>query len=107
MNEALDALQQNYFYLTDNLDDLLDCCQTDAQKQQLKADYQQATANFYQARNKIFQANDAGISQAVTQLKAAQTSLEKMTQELASAASVINAITTAVKIGTELAAMAK
>ena len=106
MSDALDALKDNYFYLTDNLDDLLDRCQTAAQKQQLKADYQQATLSFYQARNKVFQANDANITQAITQLKAAQTSLQKMTQELADVAGILNAISTAVRIGTELASMA-
>ena len=78
MSAAFDALQEHYFYLTDKLDDLLDCCQSDAQRQQLKADDQQATVSFYRVRNKIFQANDAKLAQTVTQLKAAQTSLEKM-----------------------------
>lgn len=106
MSDALDALKENYFYLTDNMDDLLDRCQTAAQKQQLKADYQQATLSFYQARNKAFQDNDANITQTVTQLKAAQTSLQKMAQELADVAGILNAISTAVRIGTELASMA-
>ena len=73
----------------------------------MQHDYQQATRNFYAARNKIFQANDAKIAQTVQKLKDAQTALQKMTQDLANAANVLNAITTAVKIGTELAAMAK
>src|SRR3974390_2145824 len=103
MSDALEALEENYFYLTDNLDDLLDRCQTVAQKQQLKADYQQATLSFYRARNKAFQDNDANITLTVTQLKAAQTSLQKMTQELADVTGVLNAISTAASIGTALA----
>ena len=107
MNDALAALQANYFYLTDNLDDLLDLCPSDAQKRDLKSMYQQATVDYYDARNKAFGDDDANITEAVNQLKTVQDSLQQMTLELANAVSIINGITTAVRIGTELAAMAK
>jgi flagellar hook-basal body complex protein FliE len=107
MNDALAALQANYFYLTDNLDDLLDLCPSDAEKRDLKGTYQQATVDYYDARNKAFADDDASIADTVSQLRTVQDSLEKMSIELANAVSIINNITTAVRIGTELAAMAK
>ena len=105
MSEAIDTLQKNYFDLTDNLDDYLDRCSTQSQKDQMKAAYQQARLDFYNARNKAFAANDPDIQKAVTALKAAQDTLQKMTDELADITKVITAVTTAVKLGTELAKM--
>jgi hypothetical protein len=105
MSEALDTLQANYFTLTENLDDYLDRCKTDDQRNALKAEYQQARLDFYTARNKAFAANDPDIIKAVADLKTAQDSLQKLTQQLADIAKVITAVTTAVKLGTELVHM--
>lgn len=105
MSAALDALQANYFDLTDNLDDYLDRCKNQQEKDTLKAAYQQARLDFYNARNKAFAANDPDIQKAVDALKAAQDSLKKMTDELAEIAKIINAVTTAVKLGAALAKM--
>ena len=102
MSEALETLQANYFTLTENLDNYLDRCKTDEQKSILKAQYQQARLDFYTARNKAFAANDPNIAKAVSDLKAAQDSLQKMTQQLADIAKVITAVTTAVKLGAEI-----
>lgn len=107
MSDALSSLQANYLDLTENLDDYLDRCQTDEQRATLKAAYQQARLDFYTARNKAFAESDPSIQHAVVSLKAAQDSLKKMTDELAEISKIISAVTTAVKIGTELAAMGK
>jgi hypothetical protein len=103
MSAALDALQANYFDLTENFDDYLERCKNSQEEDALKAAYQQARLDFYNARNKAFAANDPDIQKAVDALKAAQDSLKKMTDELADIAKVINAVTTVVKLGTELA----
>lgn len=107
MSDALDALQANYFNLTENLDNYLDKCQSDEQRKALKAAYQQARTDFYNARNKAFAANDADVEKTVSELEAAQDSLQKMTQELANIAKIINGVTTAVKIAGQLASMGK
>ncbi len=91
----------------DFIEDQLDACKTQDQRDQLRPSYVQAELNYLRAVNKMFQANDAGIANLVTQMKQAQDSLDKMVEELADTAGVITAISTAVKIGTELAAMAK
>ena len=105
MSEALDTLQSYYFKLTENLDDYLDRCKTDDQKKALKAEYQQARLNFYTARNKAFAVNDPQIAKVVVDLKAAEDSLQKLTEQLADIAKIINAVTTAVRLGTELVGM--
>ena len=70
------------------------------------ASYVEARRNYWNFINEIFHDDDLSIEQVVEQIDNAQDSLQRMTQDLANIAQVINAITTAVKIGTELASMA-
>ena len=107
MSEALDTLQANYFFLTDNLDDLLDRCHDEKQKADLMASYRKAKLSFYTARNLAFAAGDANVAKVVADMKTAQTSLEKMTKGLAEITKVITAVSTVVRIGADLASMAK
>lgn len=103
MDEALHALEAQL----NTIEDALNACTTQDQRNQLRPSYIQAQLNYQRAVNKIFQANDPQITQLVTQMKQAQTSLQKLTKELADFAKIVTAVTTAVKIGTELASMAK
>ena len=103
MNDALSALEAQL----DAIEDALDACATQDQRNQLRPSYIQAQLNYQRAVNKIFQANDPQTAQLVTQMKRAQTSLQKLTQELADFAEIVTAVSTAVRIGTDLAAMAK
>ncbi len=103
MNDALNVLETQLEFIEDQLD----ACETQAQRDLLRPSYVQAEINYQRAVNKIFQANDAKIAALVVQMKQAQGSLEKMVQQLADTAKIITAISTAVKIGTELASMAK
>jgi predicted nucleic acid-binding Zn-ribbon protein len=103
MDDPLDALEAQ----VEVIQDALDKCKTQVQRDQLLPSFDQAQLNLQRALNNVFQANDAEITSLMTQMKQAQTSLEKMTVDLAHFASVVNAITTAVKIGTELASMAR
>jgi methyl-accepting chemotaxis protein len=106
MGDALQSLEQQYLFLTQHLSDILDACQTDDQRNQVRASYVEARRNYWNAINQIFHNDDPSIEQAVEQMHDAQDSLQRMTQDLANIAQVINAISTAVKIGTELASMA-
>ena len=103
MDDALGALEAQL----NAIEDALDACATQEQRNQLRPSYIQAQLNYQRAINKIFQADDPEIEQLVTKMKQAQTSLQKLTQELADFAKILTAVTTAVKIGTELASMAK
>ena len=106
MGEALRSLEAQYLFLTQHLGDILDACKTDDQRNQVRANYVQARRNYWDTINQIFHDDDPKIEQVVVQMKAAQDSLQKMTQDLANVAKVITAITTAVKVGSELASMA-
>lgn len=103
MDEALDALEAQ----VEAIEDALDACMTQKQRDQLLPSFDQAQLNLQRALNNVFQANDAKIANLVAQMKQAQTSLEQMTKDLANFANIVNAVSTAVKIGTELASMAK
>jgi predicted nucleic acid-binding Zn-ribbon protein len=103
MDEALRALEAQL----NAIEDALDACTTQEQRNQLRPSYIQAQLNYQRAVNKIFQANDPQITQLVAQMKQAQTSLQKLTQQLADFAKIVSAVSTAVRIGTELASMAK
>jgi hypothetical protein len=103
MDDPLSVLEAQCEFIEDQLDN----CQTQDQRNQLRPSYVQAQLNYQRAVNKIFQANDARIADLVTQMKQAQVSLEQMVAQLADTAKVIAAISTAVKIGTQLASMAK
>jgi predicted nucleic acid-binding Zn-ribbon protein len=102
MNEVLRALRAQ----VNVIEDALENCTTQQQRDQLRPSLDQAQFNLQRAINKIFQANDARVAQLMTQMNQAQSSLEKMNQQMADFAKVINAVSTAVKIGTEMAAMA-
>jgi predicted phage tail protein len=106
MGEALSSLEAQYLFLTQHLADILDACQTDDQRNQVRTSYVTARRNYWDAINQIFHDDDPKIEQAVARMKDTQVSLEKMTEDLANIAKVIAAITAAVKVGSELAAMA-
>jgi ActR/RegA family two-component response regulator len=106
MGDALKSLEAQYLLLTQNLADILAACQTDDQRTQVRENYVAARRNYWDAINQVFHDDDPRIEQAVTQMHDAQLSLQKMTQDLANISKVINAISTAVKLGTQLAAMA-
>jgi hypothetical protein len=106
MGEALHSLEAQYLFLTQHLAAILAACQTDEQRNVVRANYVTARRNYWVAINQIFHDDDPKIEQAVVQMKEAQDSLQKMTKDLASIAKVITAITNAVKVGSELASMA-
>jgi hypothetical protein len=106
MGDALRSLETQYLFLTQHLAAILVACQTDDQRNRVRASYVEARRNYWNAINQIFHDDDPKIEQVVEQMKEAQDSLQKMTQDLANVAKVITAITTAVKVGSELASMA-
>jgi hypothetical protein len=106
MGDALSSLEAQYLFLTQNLAAVLDACQTEDQRTIVRANYVEARRNYWDAINQIFHDDDPKIEDAVAQMKDAQDSLQAMTQDLANVAKIITTITTAVKIGTELASMA-
>lgn len=106
MGDALSSLEAQYLFLTQHLAAILGACQTDDQRTIVRTNYVAARRNYWDAINQIFHDDDPQIEQVVSQMKDAQDSLQKMTLDLANIAKVITAVTTAVKVGTELASMA-
>jgi len=106
MGAARNSLEAQYIFLTQHLVATLAACQNDDQRNQIRTQYVISRRNYWNAINQVFHDDDPAIEQMVGQMKLAQDSLQKMTQDLADVARVITAITTAVKIGTELASMA-
>ena len=106
MGDALSSLEAQYLFLTQHLAETLAACKTDSQRDAIRAQYVEARRSYWNCINEVFHDDDPKIVQLVSQMKAAQDSLQKMTEDLANVAKVINTITTAVKLGTQLAAMA-
>ena len=106
MGAALNSLESQYIVLTQNLAATLAACQTDDQRTAIRTQYVQARRNYWNSINQTFHDDDPAIESLVSQMNAAHDSLQKMTQDLANVAKVITTISTAVKIGTELASMA-
>lgn len=106
MGAARNSLEAQYIFLTQHLAATLAACQTDDQCNQIRTQYVISRRNYWSSINQVFHDDDPAIEQMVGQMKLAQDSLQKMTLDLANVARVINTITTAVKIGTEMASMA-
>lgn len=106
MGAALNSLESQYIVLTQNLAATLAACKTDDQRTDIRTQYVQARRNYWNSINEVFHDDDPAIEGLVAQMNSAHDSLQKMTQNLANVAQVITTITTAVKIGTELASMA-
>lgn len=105
MASSLQALQDQYFYLTQNLSDLKDKCQTQDQVDALLAQYAASRSNYFSCINKTLQDDDPNVATLVQQMNTEQKSLKAAISQLGDIATVINVITEAVKVGTKLASV--
>ncbi|MBT9331564.1 hypothetical protein [Paracidobacterium acidisoli] len=106
MGSSLQALQDQYFFLTQNLSDMLAACETQAQRDALQAQYVTARRNFFNCINKTLHDDDPAAAALVQQMKTEQENLKKAVTDLSKIATVISVITDAVKVGTALASLA-
>ena len=105
MTAALQALQDQYDFLTANLPKLLEACNGDAGKEnQINAQYAACEANYTSCINNIFNDDDPNVQTLVAQMKIQQAALAQAVQHLNNTAGAITAITTAVQTGASLAA---
>jgi hypothetical protein len=105
MASSLQALQDQYFYLTQNLSDLKDKCETQDQVDALLAQYAASRSNYFSCINKTLQDDDPDVTTLVQQMNTEQKSLKTAVSQLGDIATVINVITEAVKVGTKLASI--
>jgi hypothetical protein len=106
VGDALSSLQDQYIFLTNNLDTYLGSCKKDADKDAITTNYVSSRRNYWNCIDKGFHDDDPKVIAAVQQVKTAQQNLKNSLSQLNDIASVIKVITEAVKIGSQLAALA-
>jgi hypothetical protein len=106
MGDALSSLETQYIFLTNHLDDFLGACQNQAQKDIIVVGYVDSRRNYWTCINKIFHDDDTKVVAAVKQVCSSEEALEQSLDHLNDIAKVMDAVTTAVKVGGELATLA-
>ena len=105
MNDTLRALEQQYFALRSNRDDLLSACTADEQRQQVIDIYKEAQTNYFKAINAVFDENEPQIKALTAEVQLAQKQLETALEDLRNIAKTLKVITAAVRLGTSLVAL--
>ena len=106
MNPSLQALENLYFLLRSSLTTLQAQGATPEQLDELRAQIVQARTNYWTALNKILHDDDPEVRDLTSQLNTAQISLEATIKHLNNVAKVLDAITRAVDIGSQIVAKA-
>ena len=104
MTAALQALEDQYILLTNNLSALQAACQSDADRTALMTQYVTCRRTYFTAINQVFHDDDLAVQALVGQMKQEQTNLAAAVTHIGAIAGVINAVTTAVQTGVALAA---
>jgi hypothetical protein len=104
MSDALTSLESIYFAIQKNISSVLAACKTQAQRDQIMAQYVAARQNYWQAVNKAFHDDDPAVKALVTQATTSITKLNALSTSLGNITTVINDITKAVTIGSQIAA---
>ena len=105
MGPALQCLEDLYLFLNANYDDIAGAM-NNQQKQNLASLFVTARSNYWTAIQKVLHDDDPQVEALVTQMNSAQGSLQADLQNLKNVGKVINDITTAVQIGSKIAASA-
>lgn len=106
MSQSVETLENQYFLLRGSLSTLTEQGATTDQLDQLRAQIAQSRTNFLTAVNKNLHDDDPEITQLVAQLNADEASLKTTIDHLGDVAKVIDAITKAVDIGSQIVAKA-
>ena len=102
MNPSVQALENLYFLLRGSLTTLQANGATPDQLDQLRTQIVIARTNYWTAINSILHDDDPQVRDLTSQLNTAQLSLEATIKNLNDVAKVLDAITKAVDIGTQL-----
>ena len=102
VNPSVQALENLYFLLRGSLSTLQTHGATPDQLDQLRTQIVIARTNYWTAVNKIFHEDDPQVRNLTSQLNAAQISLDATIKHLNDVAKVLDAITKAVDIGSQL-----
>jgi hypothetical protein len=104
MNQSLGALEKQYMFLTQSLSDLMDQGATAEELDAMRKAIVQSRTNYWRAINNVLHDDDPEVASLVSQMNTAQVNLEAGLKNLGNVAKVLNVITKAVDIGSQLAA---
>ena len=106
MNDALNALENQYFTVRDSLSPMTAQGATPAQVNQLRGLIVTARNNYWTSINKVLHDDDPAVESLVTQMGQQQLALQASLGHLSDVAKALNVITEAVDVGSLLAAKA-
>ena len=106
MGPSLQSLEDQYMLLTQQLPMILAACPTQTQRDQVTTQYVAARRNYWAGILKTFHDDDPQIASLVQDMKTEQQQIEAAVKQLDNISKVIDAITKAVTVGTELLAKA-
>lgn len=105
MNEPLRELEDQYFVLRQNFEDVFDACQTEVQRDELRRRFATSRRNYQLSINKLFNESDQEVEDLLVQMKDATEQINASLQGLQNIVAVLGVITAAVKVGSTLAAL--
>jgi hypothetical protein len=106
MGDSLAALEDLYIFLTSNLAALQAACPVDPQRSELMSLYVAARRNYWQCIDVTMHDDDPALVSLVAQMKTQQSVITHEVLVLNDVAKLLNDLTTAVQIGTKIAALA-
>ena len=104
MNPSVESLENQYMTLRNSLSALIGLGATADQLNQVKAAIAKSRDNYWLATRRILHDDDPEVEALVSQMNTAQLSLDATIKHLGEVAGIIDAITKAVDIGSQLAA---
>jgi hypothetical protein len=104
MNPPLAVLEKQYFFLQGSLPDLMSQGATPEELDAIRKAIVQSRTNYWKAINGVLHDDDPEVKSLVSQMNAAQLNLEAGLKTLGNVAKVLNVITKAVDIGSQIAA---
>lgn len=105
MSEPLKELEDQYFLLRQNFQDLFNACQTEAQREELRIRFATSRRNYQLSINRIFDENSAQVEDLLARMKLATDQIDASLENLQNIVAVLGVITAAVKVGSSLAAL--
>jgi DNA repair ATPase RecN len=104
MGPSLQSLEDQYMLLSQKLSTILLACTTQAERDQVMAQYIASRRNYVGSIQKVFHNDDPQIAALVQQMQTEQQQIKDSINHLNDIAKVINILGEAVNVGTALAA---
>jgi len=105
MNEPLRELEEQYFFLRRNFEEIFEACQTEEQRNELRRRFATARRNYWGSINKQFNESSAEVEDLLREMKRAKERIEDALEDLQQISQILGVITAAVQVGSALAAL--